>query len=65
MLLNHYYNDYVNKFSIPVNNDIFNGSLEDRSSQMLMTLTFMFLYKAGFLPQGRQEGANLEAAWPP
>ena len=35
--------DYVDKFSIPVNNDISKSSLKDRSSQMLMTLTFMFL----------------------
>ena len=34
---------YANKFSIPVNNDISEGSLKDLSSQMLMTLTFMFL----------------------
>ena len=34
----------INKFSVRVNNDISKGSLNDRSSQLPMTLTFMFLY---------------------
>ena len=34
--------NYIDKFSVCVNSDMSKGTLKDRTSPMLMTLTFMF-----------------------